>query len=561
MSERPCDIFGALPLELTSRIASCLELKDLVRIRRVSKRWQQLTLSEPLMASLIRLWDPTNTLSLEMPEGVSHDERSMIMLEHINAFQSGIAFDLSAWDIRMKGGSHPDQLMVSYGGGYIAWVNRDNHHTIQVLHLPSRTRSKVEIPYNIALRITHLVVSETMLCVVDNQNTCRVKLQSENEWLPTFELSPFDWLTLTARKGVFAIFAGRVNGDPNSQVVIWTLASREYRKFPFQRPPAMYNLAPALSLEVRISADEQHVTAFYTELNEIYMTRISLVTHDKSSILIPFFPEGDVTASPSSGSSADPRPIRELRHRSDREYSPPLLDSDYLPAVNPALLDPTLFDAGEDWMTIRAHVELKPKSSPTPIFRRLQYLASSNTLRLEQTPLLGVTYSSETERLTLFDTESENDVEIDNELNNLFMFKDRAYFWLHTPVGLRLHVFSLDTGAIKLAPMGTLPVQNAIVLHQKAKFTMQKECFNASQNRESGLGAGERKESMRIWFNDLHGDENYLVNINLDSLYVWSFDKHGGMGSHCSDGKKDFVGNGYHQAMEERWKYQQRAIA
>lgn len=373
-------------------------------------------------------------------------------------------------------------------------------------------------------------------------------LHGSGKWLPAFNLGSFDWLTLAAGKDTLALFTGNANGEPNSMLTIWKASTKVHQTIPFDRPSTMQKPTPRLALEVRISADENFAVAFYITINHINVFRLSLTNFTHTSRLIDFHLEKDIMASPCSTDSQDPRPFRELRSRSDREYFPPIVSTYSLPCANMALSRSVLFADDKDWLDVRAYIALK-SSEPTPILERLQYSATRDLLRLSQTPLINVDCDPDGDKITYFDSESQMDIAIDHELNNLFTCRGVAYFWLHTPFGLRLHLLSLETGTIQPAAMGGLQIQNCIALNPKARLTMQKECFNSSRNRQSGLGAGVRKAWVRTWWNDLYGDERFLININLESLYVWSFDLYRGLGSFCYDIKGAKIPNQYPKMM------------
>lgn len=92
------DILGALPLELVLGITTYLSLPDLVRLRRVSKRWLGILTSSAFIKSVLQECDPTGGLSLTIPAGSKPSHVSSIEIEHVDAFKNGKAFELCTWE-------------------------------------------------------------------------------------------------------------------------------------------------------------------------------------------------------------------------------------------------------------------------------------------------------------------------------------------------------------------------------------------------------------------------------------------------------------------------------
>jgi hypothetical protein len=128
------DVLGTVPLELAVAIASFLDPYEAVRLRRVSKRWNEVLTSETVCADLTRRWFPFDaerrgregTVSFEKPWRWVFENSASRTLFMLQAKPSEARRIRSEKLHRMEEDHYEDHL-ISFYGERLAFVDRGNN--------------------------------------------------------------------------------------------------------------------------------------------------------------------------------------------------------------------------------------------------------------------------------------------------------------------------------------------------------------------------------------------------------------------------------------------------
>ena len=163
------DIAAELPLELSNLVFQHLQLYELFRLQRVSRRWAAALFC--IADSTVRSWEAFGEMQLFIPEGLSSSATLSLKAEHIDAFCNGDAFSMKSGHYGSYGPSSPVSTMqsVSYADGIIAWADAG----IRTLHLQSG-RSDLYVLEDLDDYATNVAVSSKIAAVITENGKCQI---------------------------------------------------------------------------------------------------------------------------------------------------------------------------------------------------------------------------------------------------------------------------------------------------------------------------------------------------------------------------------------------------
>ncbi|KAJ5389357.1 uncharacterized protein N7496_000425 [Penicillium cataractarum] len=184
-----CDILGKLPPEITSLVARHLPLIDIIRLRRVSRRWQSILSSQSVCRAAVRKTlgrDPwVNSIPIPNTQGSasttdsSHDfdasfasfVKRRYRLERgkphkVFTMRSPVAFEDDDRFI-------PDSKVISYSNGICTWIGQDeDKSSVIALNLSTGEKKRFTTPNREGL--LYLQISGSTIAALSLRGYCHV---------------------------------------------------------------------------------------------------------------------------------------------------------------------------------------------------------------------------------------------------------------------------------------------------------------------------------------------------------------------------------------------------
>ena len=162
-----CDITSNAPAEIRDSILQYIPLRQVFRLRRVSRKWYSILSAPETVDNALRTWYPEHeargTTVPSVLETLSPEVRASIRAEHVDAFQTGRPFGVADHDFE-ENSRNVMYDFVAYSSGLVVWLERSSRRTASVLDL--RTGRKRCIMTENRGSMDQIVISNLMIAAI-----------------------------------------------------------------------------------------------------------------------------------------------------------------------------------------------------------------------------------------------------------------------------------------------------------------------------------------------------------------------------------------------------------